>query len=288
MWRPHLGLRWNLRLLQQKLRRVRDQFGLVPISETTCLGHRFVYPSDSLIGRQIASGGEWDSVLRPIISTLLPQDSPSICEVGSNIGASTLQLLAVKPNARVFAFEPSSRFCPILRRNLHLAGFDGVVIYPVLLGRHAGIITLYNNATTASAAIEEYDGHELRRVQRVRMSTLDSVFSSSERVDFIKIDTDGFEFEVLHGAERLIRRDGPVLFFEYASRLLKSPITDLTWLQQLGYQGLTCWSPRGTLVGITGDPGEAAAWSSDNSYVDILTCVSGSPSEARLAQLQLV
>jgi hypothetical protein len=113
-----------LGFIRKTLRRRADELGLVSTNETVYLGRPFHYPTDSIIGQQIGSGGEWDSVLRPIVRVMLPDEAPVICEVGSNIGASLLQILTVKPEARVIAFEPSTRFLPLFR--LNLAGFDKV------------------------------------------------------------------------------------------------------------------------------------------------------------------
>lgn len=263
-----------------------DELNSVPTHETMYLGHTFLYPSDSLIGSAfIDKGKEWDAVLRPIVSVLLPQEEPAICEVGSNIGASLLQILAKKPRARVLSCEPSERFRPFLKRNLELAGFKNVEILPTLLGSKAGSMWLYNNASSASVVSADYDGHEPRGKQLAEMTTLDEVLRNRDPVDFIKTDTDGFDFEVLHGAEETLRRDQPVLHFEFDVDLLSSPLADLRWLQGLGYRRLTCLEPEGALLGMTEEPEQVVAWARANEYCDVLTCFERSPAEARLGRL---
>jgi hypothetical protein len=49
----------------------------------------------------------------------------------------------------------------------------------------------------------------------VDIRTLDSVLSAYPRVDFIKIDVEGFEREVIEGAREVIRRHEPIVYFEY-------------------------------------------------------------------------
>lgn len=272
--------------LRQTLRRIAERLGYVRAAETVYLGRKFYYPSDSIIGWQIAGGGEWDSVLRPIVGCLLPGESPVICEVGSNIGASLLQILKAKPGARVIAFEPSTRFLPLLRRNL--AGLDNVEIHADLLGREEGEATLFNNASTASAARESYHGHQPRGAQKkVAMTRLDRFCAGRDRLDFLKVDTDGFDFEVLRGAEQSLRRDHPVLFFEFTPEFLMDAAGDLAWLQGLGYERFTCFSARGRLVGTTGDAAEAVRWAraDPSEYVDILACAAGSQADGKRDQL---
>jgi FkbM family methyltransferase len=267
--------RWA-RFLRRNLLKLGDRLGWVATAETQYLGRPFSYPADSIIGRQIAAGGEWDSLLRPIASTLLIDESPVICEVGSNIGASLLQMLAAKPAARALAFEPSQRFLPILRRNLSGAG--SIEIHTALLGREDGATAiLYNNASTASAARKSYHGHEPRRAQKVELARLDRFCLELDRLDLLKVDTDGFDFEVLRGGEQSIRRHQPILFFEFTPGFLENPGADLAWLQSLGYRRLTCFGARGELVGTTDDPAQAIRWAEQDpsEYVDILACPVG-------------
>lgn len=266
----------------------RDQLGPIPTVETTYLGHPFVYPSDSLIGAAfIDKGKDWDIVLRSIVPVLLPKEEPVICEVGSNIGASLLQILSVKPRAHVLACEPSARFRPFLQRNLELAGFDHVEIFPLLLGSKPGSMWLYDNESSASVVSADYDDHEPRGKELIEVTTLDMVLRDREPLDFIKVDTDGFDLEILRGAENTLRRDAPVLYFEFDVDLLSDPPADLAWLQALGYRQLVCLEPEGGLIGMTDDPNQAIAWANAREYCDVLVCHTDSPSKTRLARLLL-
>ncbi|MGC0416186.1 FkbM family methyltransferase [Embleya sp. AB8] len=55
-------------------------------------------------------------------------------------------------------------------------------------------------------------------------------------VTFVKIDVDGSEPAVLHGAEAIIRRDRPALFIELEARI-QCPAPVLDFLTELGYRG---------------------------------------------------
>ena len=293
-WSARLGKR--LDALDAKLGDLAESRELesVPVRETIYLGRPFSYPDDSLIGEGIESGEEWDAILAMIVAKLLPEDEPVVCEVGANIGASLLQILRVRPRAGVVALEPSTRFLPFLERNLEAAGFGHVEVLPLLAGREPGSMELYNNASTASVVSADYDSHKPHGKHSAEMTTLDEIFRDRSRVDFIKIDTDGFDFEVLRGAEATLRRDGPAIYFEVATRLLSDPIVDLRWLQGLGYRRLVCVKPQGKLHGrilihgITDDPEQVVAWAEETGLCDVLACPEGSPYEARLERIRFV
>jgi hypothetical protein len=133
----------------------------------------------------------------------------------------------------------------------------------------------------------DYDGHEPRGRELIEMTTLDEVFRNRDPVDFIKIDTDGFDLEILRGAEDTLRRDKPIVYFELDVDLLSTADTDLNWLQALGYQQLVCLEPEGGLIGMTDDPDQAIVWADAREYCDVLVCQMNSPSEARLGRLLL-
>jgi hypothetical protein len=76
---------------------------------------------------------------------------------------------------------------------------------------------------------------------RVPVVTLDDYFGrpGAPRIAFIKCDCEGHEIEVFRGAERLLRRDRPVLLFECEQRHLpaSTPAAVFDYLRGLGYRG---------------------------------------------------
>jgi FkbM family methyltransferase len=248
---------------------------------------RFVYPARSWIGAHIASGAEWTLALRDLAG--LVEENACIVDVGSNVGASLLQMLAVRPAARAIAIEPSLRYLPCLQDNLNSAGFSHVEIVPVALGRHTGEMWLHNNTTTASVVNLHYCGFEYLGKQLVKILTLDDVLQPRGRASLIKVDTDGYDMEVLRGAEVVLREDRPVLYFELEPRLLhQDPHADLAWLQSLGYRHLVCLDAAGRYIGTTDDPERAVLWArfpSSRGYCDVVCSMAGTEREERLLRL---
>ena len=259
-----------------------QSMGWVPSQVVQYLGHPFVFPTGSQVGDAIARGWEWDGVLRPILAALVADEKPLVCEVGSNIGASLLEILAAKPHARVLSFEPADRYRTFLEYNLRLAGFTDVEVSASLVDSKPGTGFISTDGTSGSIRPMPH----LTTTQAAPVTTLDEALRRRDPLTFLKTDTDGHDMEVLRGAARTLRRDQPVLFLECCPYLmLTPPAVDLAWLQSLGYRRLVCLDNLGRLVGVTTDPEQAASWSDSYWYCDILTCPSGSPADGSLDAL---
>ena len=186
-------------------------------------GFRLVFPSRSDIGMAIASGKPAFDALPGILGAAVSAAPPVVCEVGSNLGATLLQLLHGRPDARVYAFEPSPRYLPYLRRNVEVNGLRGVTVVDRLVSDRPGRARISSNTTTATAVTDaEYSGLPSVGTAEVAATTLDEFFADGPSVDFLKIDTDGFDFIVLLGARKLLERDRPTLYFELAPELMRS------------------------------------------------------------------
>jgi FkbM family methyltransferase len=228
-----------------------------------------------MIGDYIAHGNQWDPILRVISDNVLSQE-PTICEVGSNIGASLLQILASRPKAHFVAIEPSNRFRDFLARNLKAAGYPGAEILSVALGYEPGKLILYNKASTASTVSGDYDGHEPRGSQLAEVATLDGLWADRARLDMLKIDTDGHELAILKGAMATLRRHHPLIFCELAPHLIGDGPAVVHQLRTAGYNRFVCLSPIPTVrvIGVSDEAEEIVRWAEAQTaqYCDLVTC----------------
>lgn len=70
----------------------------------------------------------------------------------------------------------------------------------------------------------------------IKIDSLDHVaLPLVSRLDFLKIDTEGFEDQVLLGAEKLISRFQPVIYIELSQEYSESSRRAITWLREHGY-----------------------------------------------------
>jgi len=146
-------------------------------------------------------------------------ESPVVLDIGANSGAFSL-IAAVNPNMHCFAFEPNPSAYDILRRNIALNNLEGnVEAFQLALAETSGTATL---KVPASGEQDGFAciGDPVRFTDwtefEVPVSTVDDFVKEQgiERVDLIKIDTEGCELFVLKGARSLIERWHPYILCE--------------------------------------------------------------------------
>jgi FkbM family methyltransferase len=168
--------------------------------------------------RYVNSGEiDWEALLEHGYRRFLDRDSV-VLDVGGHEGRHTEIFVNTIGCAAVRVFEP----LPALHRKLQsrFAGVAAVDVLPYALGAECGSREFVHNTSVPSeSGLKEriYNDPEGARTERIRVEvrTLDSLDLNADRVDFIKIDTEGGECDIIKGARRSIDEFRPVLSVEY-------------------------------------------------------------------------
>jgi FkbM family methyltransferase len=152
------------------------------------------------------SGEKWLS------TKILPKSNPSvIIDAGANEGEFSALMSDAFPNAKIFAFEPHPRTMKRLVDTLR--SYRNVRAFNCALGAEVGEMELHDydspvgsdHASLYREAITEIHGQASRCIP-VQVDTLDSFAAANgiDKIDFLKIDTEGHEYAVLMGARGLL------------------------------------------------------------------------------------
>lgn len=168
--------------------------------------------------------------------SLLP--APSLCiDVGANQGDRTEAFRAL--GAAVVAVEPQPDCAARLRDRF--ADDSAVTVEETALGREPGTAPLHvATASTISSMSPDwieavrrsgrFEGYDWGETIEVSVTTLDALIEAYGLPDFVKIDVEGFEPEVLAGLGRPV----PLLSFEYTAERHDAAVACLDMLEELG------------------------------------------------------
>lgn len=148
------------------------------------------------------------------VERFLPKGGTFV-DVGANIGVfSVAAAKRVGDQGRVVAFEPTPRNRAILEHNLERHGVAHLVeIRPEALGAEAAerILRVYENGLVSGFGEAPTSSWPGRLVDETPVQVIALSEAVAGPVDMIKIDVEGFETEVLHGAAALIERNPDIL-----------------------------------------------------------------------------
>lgn len=152
-------------------------------------------------------------------------------DVGASIGELTLPISMAVPGVRVVSFEPNRTANNVLRDTLNRNGVSNVELLPQAISDFCGETTFNEHGfdptgnchflpeTSTIDVPDRPDPHIVAQYQ-VPVITLDDFFAQrpdAGNVRSIKIDVEGFETKVLHGATNLIARTRPYISIDIHS-----------------------------------------------------------------------
>lgn len=167
------------------------------------------YPFDAIQKIIVNSNNFYEQDILEDLNQFLPSNA-IICDIGANIGNHTLYWLFNHKADFIYCFEPRLETFNILEKNIE--------INQVKDKTQCFNFALSDNSTKLSVQSFSQDNiganfYCKNPVGNIKALPLDEI-EINKKIDFMKIDVEGMEIDVLAGAENTIKKYTPVIFIE--------------------------------------------------------------------------
>lgn len=141
------------------------------------------------------------------MTKLLKKESPVVFDVGANVGQTVKMIRKKFPKCKVHSFEPGPSTFKALSQNV--SQLEGVSLWNFGLGSTHGEERFFENSISLMNSflpLGETGAGEVINEPKVQVRLIDDFCESQkiEHIDILKTDTQGFDFEVIKGASRMI------------------------------------------------------------------------------------
>lgn len=169
------------------------------------------YPYSYIQNTIVDTNDYFERDMLALIDSFLPEKGIYF-DIGANIGNHTLYFAFEKKAEKIFCFEPNQDTYAILQKNIQINKLESVVeLNNIGLSSDnvKGEITKYSMLDAGLCQVQQSESGDM---ELRRLDDLD--FDNLERVDFMKIDVEDHEIELLNGAKEFIKKYHPVIFIE--------------------------------------------------------------------------
>jgi FkbM family methyltransferase len=188
--------------------------------------YKFHVATDDVgFGANVLLDGYWESWLTRFIAGIVPRGG-TVVDVGANCGYYSMLLAdLVGPEGRLYAVEPNPPMARLLRRSIDLNGFTArTTLCEVALGAEdGGAASLFVPEGEPKNAALGGDGGRPGERHEVAVRTLDALLAAEGRIDFVKIDAEGGEEEIIAGMRRVCGLFPPPMVLEFNAARYPDP-----------------------------------------------------------------
>lgn len=177
---------------------------------------------------------------RATLLSLIKEDM-IILDIGTNIGETLLNFAKINTKGINYGFEPVPYLYQRAKHNISLNNFENIILNNIALSdkKEKLFFHIPQNNNSGGIAMSKNAQQGMLEVEAM---TLDNFVSNQniEKIDFIKIDVEGFEMNVLKGGSETLTKMKPQMFIELVDNHLKRQNTSskevILFLKNIGYK----------------------------------------------------
>lgn len=233
------------RVVHPLLMRLQSRFLHRDLAARDSAGVAFHVDSRSQIEWSVLAYGCFEPELLDFLRAHL-SPGMTFLDVGANIGCISLPSAKwVSPGGSVVGFEPDPAVFSRLVKNANANPELNVRTINTALGKTNGALRFFRSASDgafsqATGSLYRSDWHDGGSELEIKVERLDGLWPAAERIDVMKIDVEGAEFDVLTGAERTLRAWRPTLLIEVCPHTAAAshwqPQQLFEFLRTMGYE----------------------------------------------------
>jgi FkbM family methyltransferase len=197
---------------------------------------------DNYIEHLILSTGDYEEDVYKLINISLKPGYVAI-DVGANIGIQTIRMSSIVGDyGKVYSFEPIEFLRKKFQNNVALNNCENVELLPLALSDENHTIEVYIDEkkwNQGTFSLSDSDSVGTRQQLTVMKGDDIPQINLLERLDLIKIDVEGFEYNVLRGLRKTLNKHHPRIIFEYDASYWKKSSGNLNncieFLTELNY-----------------------------------------------------
>ena len=163
--------------------------------------------------------------LYKIINFLNTSDKKILVDVGSNVGSVTLPLAKLFNLSTIISIEPTNFAFSKLKKNLNLNPNlkKRIKLFNVFISDKKKKVNFVHSSWDLKAKHKKHQIHlgTLKKTSNKIQSLSQLLKKIQKKIDFIKIDVDGYEIDVLRSGKKIINKYKPIIYFEFAPYLYR-------------------------------------------------------------------
>ena len=151
----------------------------------------------------------YDEFILKIVKSL-GKKNYSIIDVGANCGDTIIPMFFKNKNKKYYGIEPDELFYNYLKKNI----YQNKLSNKIKIFKNFITSKKKNGFLTGSSGTKKFIPSKINKIEN--QITLDKFIDINfiKNLEFIKIDTDGYDYDVWKSGKKIIKKFKPIIFFE--------------------------------------------------------------------------
>ena len=231
-----LSLRYKLRKKQLKKRYLSNPLPIISLGKLKMM----VDLNDEGLSFDLLINKKREPFLSAILSKIL-RPGDVVLEIGANIGYyMLLESQIIGSQGKIYCLEPVPQNVALLRKNIQINNLTNVEVYQLAAGGVNKTETIFIPSHRNRSSLLPTQDLECKNKLTIQVTTMDEFLQDKEKPNFIRMDVEGYELEVLKGMEKLLKSSHPLKIAIEVHPILKSDTEKLFRLMKKNGFRISC------------------------------------------------